>query len=288
VYEKSVGGGAPIKLSDSSLGNAYVVDWANNGSAALVTYSEQGDSPNFAHIAFTASSSIVTKLDDTTLFAAVSPDGMRIAFATKTDEGSTIATALPNATKPQKLTTHPQSQLLMSWGVTARPMVRNPGSSFVQSLAWMLTGSTYTPLTPAGYQLSVLEEFTGRYVLYSAAESSAGTPTLYLVDTKAPSSKDRVTIAPFTTYPEKCAWARTSLTTIYCAIPMTMPKQIYDAWLRGEHHFEDRIASWNFQTGEVHTISEGNFDGIELSVAPDDSALLFVNKNDSSLWSLGL
>ncbi len=288
VYERPLTGGVAIALSDTRLDNAYVVDWANNGSAALVTFSTQNNTPDFAHISFTSSSSQVTRLPETTAFAAVSPDGLRVAFAKQTDDGSVIATALPNGTKPTTLASHPQSQLLLSWDVVARPIVRNPGSAFVESLAWVLSGGSYTPLTPASYQLSILEHSSGRYVLYSAAETISDMPTLYLLDTKATSTKDRITIAPFTTYPEKCVWARTDTSIIYCGVPSSITKQIYDAWLRGEHHFEDRITRWNFRTGEVRIVSEGNYDAIELAVAPDDSALLFVNKNDSSLWSLVL
>lgn len=285
VYEKPLTGGTAIALSDKRLDNAYIADWSGSGNAALLTFSTDGTKPNFAHVSFTSSSSVVTVLPPETLFAAVSPDGARVAFAKASGDGSIVASALPNGTKPVTLATHPQTQLLMSWDTSARPTVRNPGSAFTESLAWSVSGGLYTPLIPAGYQLSLLEQQTGRYILYSSAEKSVDTPTLHLIDTKAKTTAERLTVAPFTTYPEKCVWGRAETTIVYCAAPTTIPKQSYDAWLRGEQHFTDRILRWNILTGEVKTIAEGNFDAIELSIAPDDSALLFVNKNDSSLWS---
>lgn len=288
VYEKALSGGTAIALSDKPLANAYVADWAVNGAGTLVTFSSDGNAANFAHIAFTSSSSAVTMLPPETLFAAVSPDGARVAFAKAENSGSHIASALPNGTKAVTLALHPQTQLLMSWDVAARPIVWNPGSAFAESLAWSVSGKLFTPLIPSGYQLSVSEHPLGKYLLYSRAEKSSDAPVLTLLDTKAKTATDRVTTATFTTYPEKCAWARTSATIMYCAVPKEIPKQSYDAWLRGETHFTDRILQWNFLTGEVKTIVEGNFDAIELVVAPDDSALLFVNKNDSSLWSHSL
>ncbi|MEK7659665.1 MAG: hypothetical protein AAB343_00500 [Patescibacteria group bacterium] len=284
VYEKPITGGTAIALSDKRLDNAYIADWAGNGSAALLTFSTDGVKPNFAHVAFTSSSSVVTVLPAETLFAAISPDGARVAFAKTSTDGSIIASALPNGTKPITLAPHPQTQLLMSWDVSARPVVRNPGSAFAESLAWMVGGGTYTPIVPASYQLSLLERPSGQYILYSAAEKSTDAPSLYLIDTKTKTTTERLMTAPFATYPEKCAWARVNMSVVYCAVPTNIPKQSYDAWLRGEQHFTDRILQWDILTGEVKTIVEGNFDAIELAIAPDDSALLFVNKNDSSLW----
>lgn len=103
------------------------------------------------------------------------------------------------------------------------------------------------------------------------------------------------TIAPLRTMPEKCAWGMLSDKVVYCAVPNDIKQYEYpDAWYMGEVSFIDSLWKINVETGEVTRLAnllnetDELIDAIDISVAPGDQYLTFINKNDLSLWMLDL
>lgn len=97
------------------------------------------------------------------------------------------------------------------------------------------------------------------------------------------------------TIADKCVWA--TATTIYCAVPGNIPRAergYPDAWYQGLVSFSDsfwKIDSENLSTDMVSPISESareDIDAINLFATKAGDYVFFLNKNDSSLWSLGL
>ncbi len=125
----------------------------------------------------------------------------------------------------------------------------------------------------------------GKYMLYSSAASGKIALSAY-------SLKDRTTKATgLSTLPEKCVWAADSLTA-YCGATSALSGATYpDDWYQGSARFNDGIWKIDAKTGttEQLTDGEGNFlDATELSLDKDRKFLLFINKNDGTLWSLDL
>jgi len=97
------------------------------------------------------------------------------------------------------------------------------------------------------------------------------------------------------TLPEKCVWAHTEKSTVYCAVPETVPAGIYpDNWYQGLVSFTDNLWKINTSTGiskVVSLLNRGygkNIDAIDLQLSSDDSYLTFMNKSDLILWGYRL
>jgi hypothetical protein len=82
---------------------------------------------------------------------------------------------------------------------------------------------------------------------------------------------------------------------VYCAVPSQPIKAIYpDDWYKGTISFIDKIWQSNATTGEIKLISsivdtsDRVIDAFNLGLDPKDDFLIFMNKNDLSLWSLDL
>ncbi len=136
--------------------------------------------------------------------------------------------------------------------------------------------------------LTSLSNNSGSKILYG--KSVNGQPKLYLYD----SVKKTTTDTSLFGMPEKCAWSKDSI-TLYCAIPNSPAPALYpDVWYQGAMSFNDSLWKLNTQTGTytlVSNLSEetgGVIDATNLALDSTEKYIVFINKNDQSLWTLGL
>ena len=99
---------------------------------------------------------------------------------------------------------------------------------------------------------------------------------------------------PVATIADKCVWTADD-SAIYCGIPVDAPSASYpDDWYQGVVHFSDRI--WKIQVvGRYAQMAldfpketKESLDATALAVNPAGTVLVFLNKNDGSLWSYSL
>jgi hypothetical protein len=100
---------------------------------------------------------------------------------------------------------------------------------------------------------------------------------------------------PVVTIADKCVWA-TDDSAVYCGIPVSPPVgAVYpDDWYQGAVHFSDRI--WKIQVSgryaqlvlDVSKEAKSSIDVDSLTIDPAGTVLVFVSKNDGSLWSYSL
>jgi hypothetical protein len=102
------------------------------------------------------------------------------------------------------------------------------------------------------------------------------------------------TVLPVGTIADKCVWTADE-TSVYCGIPQNPPAASYpDDWYQGAVTFSDRI--WNIHVNDrfaqmVLDFSQANrgaLDATALTVDPAKTTLVFMNKNDETLWSYSL
>lgn len=108
-------------------------------------------------------------------------------------------------------------------------------------------------------------------------------------------SKKTGTDAVIRTLADKCVWGNFYKDLVYCAAPADQVLGVYpDDWYKGNVSFADKIWQVNAATGEVHLISsivdtsDRVIDAFNLGLDDRDNFLIFMNKNDLSLWSLDL
>ena len=94
------------------------------------------------------------------------------------------------------------------------------------------------------------------------------------------------------TLAEKCVWS-VGGASVYCGVPIHPEDTHYpDAWYKGQVSFSDNI--WKIDMENIFSESlTSDYSDIELDVIKpalslSDDYLVFINKKDSSLWSLTL
>ncbi len=114
-------------------------------------------------------------------------------------------------------------------------------------------------------------------VVYSLANLSEGNPS----------------VVPITVIPEKCISGSSYL---YCSAPEDLGagKRFPDDWYMGSISYSDVLWRIDIREGKATVLS--NFltetgrevDVLTIGIAPDESALYFINKNDNALWMFDL
>lgn len=101
----------------------------------------------------------------------------------------------------------------------------------------------------------------------------------------------QINLSP-TTLPEKCTWGSEE-TFAYCLVPQDIERGTYpDDWYQGRVSFSDSVWEIDLESGSAThllnlTEAAGeSIDGIRPELSPSGRTLTFINKNDSSLWSL--
>jgi hypothetical protein len=100
---------------------------------------------------------------------------------------------------------------------------------------------------------------------------------------------------PVATITDKCVWT-TDDSAIYCGVPVDPPTSYNypDDWYQGAMSFSDRI--WKIQVAGRYAQFVLDFtkenkiplDAEALAVDPLTTTLVFINKNDGSLWKYSL
>lgn len=137
--------------------------------------------------------------------------------------------------------------------------------------------------------LVALASPSGKWVLVSSAD--AGVMRMELINTATGESLP----LPVATIADKCVWSADD-SAVYCGIPMD-PSTGYnypDDWYQGAVQFSDRI--WKIDVSgryaqlvlDFSKETKGSLDAEALAIDPANTTLVFVNKNDSSLWSYSL
>jgi hypothetical protein len=170
-------------------------------------------------------------------------------------------------------------------------------------LAWTkasasVPGYAYRLNTSNGSLTKLLGPLNG----LSVSPSSAGGNVLFSYndtgDTRLfaklmPSDED-VEILP-ATLAEKCVWGRAITELLVCGAPSkAIEGGEPDNWYKGITHFSDNLWKIDAETTETLLAAEPEklygikIDVYEPQISIDDSYMVFINKNDLSLWALRL
>jgi len=221
----------------------------------------------------------------------VSPDGNRIFYLTNFGN-SIIGTIADFDGKNKKqvfdflftewIAGWPQAQTIT---LTTKPSATAEGFSYFLNTE---TGELDRTLADIAGLTVLASPDTGN-ILYS--ESFTGRFKTQMYNT----AKKTSFAFPVSTLPEKCVWSKKELTVLYCGVPTIIPKGDYpDVWYQGIVSFADNIWRIETETGVVKILTSPRIsareeiDIIKPILSEDESRLFFINKKDSTLWSLKL
>lgn len=214
-----------------------------------------------------------------------------INYLKRTSFGSDIFSMTFNNPSPQKVFSLSTSQWILQRPnkdiitMTTKADSRMPGFMFRYDLN---TGKLFQILEDIN-GLTTLTSPDGKYVLLS---QSRGSDLNLLVFNTEDKQFKRVGLD---TLPEKCTWSKVEKTTFYCAVPDYLMRTNYpESWYQGSIAFEDSIWKVDIESELYDNLlpayqeTDQSFDIKNLIVSENDEYLLFINKNDLTLWSLDI
>lgn len=167
--------------------------------------------------------------------------------------------------------------------------VYTKASSGISGYAYKIVGGSLSKILGPLDSLVLTSSPDGKHIAYSYTSSGESKIQTTNLETKKVYDLFPVTLA------EKCVWSKLSANILYCATPEGgVGTSEPDSWYQGSTHFSDRL--WRFDTGTGLTdlLSEPkndyniDIDAENLTLSPDEDYLIFMNKNDLTLWALNL
>lgn len=178
----------------------------------------------------------------------------------------------------------PQSLDLGSVSLTTKASALYPGYSYIYNKSSQKMERVLGDLLGLTTNISP----DGNKVLYSYIENGSLRASVYDLDTNVNQDFSPVTLA------EKCVWSSDSI-KIYCGAPENAPGgSLPDDWYKGKVSFEDSIWETNLDLSSsemIYNIKGQRGVSLDLyrpEISPNNDFLLFMNKNDNSLWSFDL
>jgi len=291
-------GAVARSVSNTTVPGITQAQWAAGGTTALLQYIDGGTVKTLSLTFPPASASSTSRtarmrfLPDGITGAAFSPDGKSVAYLLTSAGGADGYTALADGSSAKKLFSLPLSQLVLSWPSAGTLLAYTKSYASVSGVTFSIDSKSgvATPLLYAS-GLTVTANSLLNYVVYQTT-SLVGRST-YVRNTKTGFTGG----VPFDPYPEKCVWSTVLAEALYCSIPIldTSSSSYLDLWHQGNVSSVDNITGYNFKTdvSEIIVIPGGKDGGVDsdilsLSVSPDDQYLLFIKKDDRSLWGVRL
>lgn len=288
IYSYSVTAGTKTRTSNKTVPGIQSAVWLPDASVAFVRYLSGDDYSTINSYALPSNGSdgffLQQNLSDITVSST------SILSLSSGVNGSIASLSRTDGTKSKEVFTMPLSSLRISFAgknqylAYTKPSARLSGSAF-------LIDSAGRFLRIAGPLNGLVAKVSpsGKWALVSY--ESGGTMQMNLVNTL---TNESLTL-PVVTIADKCVWTADD-SAVYCGIPVNpSPNFNYpDDWYQGAVSFSDRI--WKIDVSgryaqfvlDFSKENKEDLDATALAIDSLNTALVFVNKKDGSLWSYSL
>ncbi len=279
------------RISNKTIPGIQSASWLPTGAIAYVQYLSGENSTTINTYALFATSSDGFFLPQNLAAVAASPSAASPSVLTLASgvNGSVASLLNTNGTQPVPIFNTPLSALRVAYAGKQYLAYTKPSGGLLGNAYLVDTFGNFSRIAGPEYGLSALASPSGKWVLASFVQNSVMKTVLVNTATNETLS------LPLSTLAEKCVWAADD-SVIYCGVPVDpSPGAVYpDDWYQGAVQFSDRI--WRIQVvGRYAQLvldfsqeAKSSLDAVALAIDPNNSTLVFVNKNDSSLWSYSL
>lgn len=288
VFSYLVGAKTLTRTSNRTVPGIQSALWLPDGTTAFVRYFSGDDASTINTYALRANGSEGFFLPQDLADIAVSSTSV-LALASGVN-GSTASLLRTDGTRATTVFSSPLSSLRVSFaGKTAYLAVTKPATALLGDA--FLVGATgrFSRIIGPLYGLAALPSRSGKWLL--ASHTVGSDMRTELVNT----ASGETLPLPIKTLADKCAWTADD-SAIYCGVPENPPAGYAypDDWYQGAAHFSDRI--WKIEVNgryaqlvlDFSKEASGELDAESLALNPLGTVLVFVNKNDGSLWSYQL
>ncbi|MDQ3014448.1 MAG: hypothetical protein M3Q73_01130 [bacterium] len=295
ISEVDLSTGVVSRVSNTTMAKIQDVLWLNAGKSLVYQYLSDRNELR----SYTATITTQTSTSDTSTIKGsflpvslesltASPDLKKIFFIEYLNGGSRGVVANFDGTNRKEIFSSPISEWIASWPEANTIMITTKAASGQQGFAYSLnanTGALRKVLGP-GTALTTKANFGASHIAFTDNASS-----LFIYDVK----KDTVINTGLKTFVDKCVWAKSVRSKIYCAVPQRVVSgRMPDNWYQGRVSYSDTLYEINALTGDntpipdYKNISSKNIDASIVSLSPNEKYLLITNKKDASLWSVNL
>jgi hypothetical protein len=283
VHAKTV-----ARTSNKTIPGIESATWLPDASFAFVRYLSGADFSTINTYALPAGGSGGFFLPQNLTAIAVSSTNL-LTLASGVN-GSIASLKRVDGTHTTEVFKTPLSMLQVSFAGKNRFLVFTKPSATLSGDAFLVdSAGGFSRIAGPLNGLVALASPSGKWVLVSSTLSSG--MQMGLVNT----TTGETLPLPVATIADKCVWTADD-SSVYCGIPVS-PLATYaypDDWYRGVAHFSDRI--WRIDVlGRYAQLvldfskeTNDSLDAETLAIDPLHTVLVFVNKNDSSLWSYQL
>lgn len=288
VYSYAVGSGTLTRTSNRTVPGIQSALWLPSATLAFVRYLSGSDFSTINSYALHADGSGGFFLSQNLSDIAVSSTS--VLMLASGVNGSIASLSRTDGTQAKEVFTTPLSALRVSFAGKNQYLAFTKPSATVPGSAFLIDSTGYFSRIAGPLQGLVAKASpSGKWALVSY--SNNGTMQMVLINT---ATGESLTL-PVATIADKCVWTADD-SAIYCGIPMDPSTNFNypDDWYQGAVSFTDRI--WKIQVSgryaqfvlDFTKETKESLDADALAIDPLNTVLVFMNKNDSSLWSYQL
>ena len=288
VYAYLVRAGTLTRTSNKTIPGIQSAIWTPDASLAFVRYLSGDNSSTINTYALYADGTNGFFLSQNLSDIAVSSTNI-LALSSGVN-GSSASLLRTDGTRSSEVFTTPLSSLRIAFaGKNQYLAFTKPTSSLHGSAFIVDSAGRFSRIAGPLNGLAAKASLSGKWALVSYTRN--GAMQMNLVNTTTGESLQ----LPVATIADKCVWTAND-SAIYCGIPADPPQNFNypDDWYQGAISFSDRI--WKIDVSgryaqlvlDFSKETENPLDATALAIDPLNTALVFVNKNDGSLWSYEL
>ena len=288
VFSYHTHAGTITRTNNQTVPGIESATWLPDASFAFVRYLSGTDFSTINTYALPSSGSGGFFLAQNIADVAVSSVGI-VTLASGVN-GSVASLSHIDGTHSSQVFTTPLSAIHTSFLGKSQYMAYTKPSASLPGYAFLVNSTGYFSRVVGPLNgLVALASPSGKWLLVSSTLNSA--MQMELLNT----ATNEAVPLPVATIADKCVWTDDG-STIYCGIPVD-PSSDYaypDDWYQGVVHFSDRI--WKIDVAgryaqlvlDFPSETKGTLDAEALAVDSLNTDLVFVNKNDGSLWNYQL
>ncbi len=288
VFSYSANTGVITRINNKTIPGIQTATWLPNASAALVRYLSGADFSTINTYLLAASSSSGSFLAQNLGTVAVS--ATKILTLASGVTGSVGSLARADGSHPTTVFATPLTSLSASFAGKSQYLIYTKPSALLDGYAFLVdSAGRFSRVAGPLPGLVALASPSGKQILVSyALQSSMHTE---LVNT----ATGEIIPLPIGTIADKCVWTADEK-ALYCGVPVSPSANAHypDDWYRGTLSFSDRI--WKIDTVSRYAqmildFSQMHAAAIDVTapaIDPAASLLVFLNKNDGSLWGYTL
>lgn len=310
AFEVRIKDGATRQLTNTTIPRIYEAIWGFGGNAVILRYLEEDSlsrkdviKTNLAYLSLPSASTtdaigsmIIDFLPDNITAVTMSPNGKNLFYMLKTSDGvsGSIVDLQTKNTKEVFRNAFSEwlPELLDSGDIilSTKPSGQVPGHAYLYSPV----SKKIERMVRNKNGLTTKGNSTGSRIFF--AENVARSLIFGVYDKKGFAGDEGEVryenILSITTLPEKCAWKSSGISAICAAFTGLPSKLIPDDWYQGTFPFDDTFWSINTNTDEIAYLADPidetkqEFDVIQPLLSLDEHYFVFVNKTDSTLWSM--